>query len=205
MYVPAKFTTDLDAAWGIVADAGAGHLVVVTPEGLRSVFAPVVVSADRQHVTSHVARANPWWRELDEGHDVLALFVAASAYVSPTYYPSRFANPSVVPTWNYVAAEVRGRLHVRDDSGWLRDQVGRQTAHYEATNAEPWRVEDAPSDFIDHQLRAIVGVEIEVRSIEGKTKLSQNRPDEDRASVRAHLAELGLGERNVAQRMTSDD
>ena len=205
MYVPAKFITDLDAAWGIVTDAGAGHVVVATPEGLRSVFVPVVVSADRQRVSSHVARANPWWRELDEGHDVMALFVAASAYVSPTYYPSRLVDPSVVPTWNYVAAEVRGRLHVHDDLEWLRDQVARQTALYESSNAEPWRVDDAPSDFIDHQLRAIVGIEIDVRSVEGKTKLSQNRPDEDRVSVRDHLAELGLGERKVAQRMTPDD
>ncbi len=205
MYVPVKFATALDAAWRVVTDAGAANLVVATPEGLRSVFVPFVVGADRTTLTSHVARANPWWRGLDGDLEVLALFVAASAYVSPTYYPSRLVNPSVVPTWNYVAAEVRGRLRIHDDHAWLADQVRRQTAHYESANPEPWRVEDAPADFIDHQLRAIVGVEIEVLSIEGKAKLSQNRPPEDRVSVREHLDGLGPAAHSVARRMTGDD
>lgn len=205
MYVPVKFATDVEAAWAVVADAGAGYLVVASAEGLSSVFVPVIVSHDRRSLRTHVARANPWWRGFEDGVDVLALFVAASAYVSPTYYPSRHQDPGVVPTWNYVAAEVRGRLRVIDDHQWLLDQVRSQTAHFESASPAPWRVEDAPADFIDRQLGAIVGVEIEVRSIEGKAKLSQNRPVQDHDAVREHLERGGLAERNVAQRMTERD
>lgn len=205
MYVPAKFATDTDAAWAVVADAGAGNLVVASAQGLTSVFVPVIVSDDRRHLRTHVARANPWWRDVEDGAEVLALFVAASAYVSPTFYPSRRENPGVVPTWNYVAAEVRGLVRVIDDHQWLLDQVRSQTAHFESPMPSPWSVEDAPADFIDAQARAIVGVEIDVRSIEGKSKLSQNRPAQDHDAVRRHLERGDLAERNVAGRMTTDD
>ena len=205
MYVPVKFATDVEAAWAVVAEAGAGNLVVASGEGLSSVFVPVIVSDDRRSLRTHVARSNPWWRGVEDGVEVLALFVVASAYVSPTFYPSRHQDPGVVPTWNYVAAEVRGRVRVIDDHQWLLDQVRSQTAHFESPSPSPWRVEDAPADFIDRQVRAIVGVEIDVRSIEGKSKLSQNRPVQDHDAVREHLEQGGLAERNVAQRMTESD
>ena len=205
MYVPVKFATDVDAAWAVVGDAGAGSLVVAGAEGLSSVFVPILVSDDRRSLRTHVARANPWWRGIQDGTEVLALFVAASAYISPTFYPSRHQNPSVVPTWNYVAAEVRGRVRVIDDHQWLLEQVRSQTTHFESTSPSPWRVEDAPDDFIDRQVSAIIGVEIDVVSIEGKSKLSQNRPASDHDAVREHLSEGELAERNVAQRMTGDD
>lgn len=201
MYVPPKFSRSEDEAWGIVRDAGAGMLVVVTAQGLASVFVPVVASDDRRTITTHVARANPWWRALGDGTEVLGLFLTASAYVTPTYYPSRVQSPGVVPTWNYVAAEVRGRVTVHDDVEWLAQQIRAVTNTFEAGRISPWHVEDSPAEYIDQQLKAIVGIEIEVLSIEGKAKLSQNRPEIDHDSVRDHLAQGRFSERNVAQRM----
>ena len=154
MYVPPKHAVDEEAAWSIVEEAGAGMLVVAAPDGLQSVFVPVIVSDDRTKVLSHVAKANPWWRGVRDGDEVLGLFVVASAYVSPSNYPRR--------------------------------------------------VEDAPVPYIERQGTAIVGLEIDVVAIQGKAKLSQNRPDVDHDAVRDNLAQGTPAERNVAARMTDD-
>ena len=185
MYVPPKFSIDDDDAWQVVKDAGAGMLVINTASGLASVFVPVVVSEGRRQLLSHLARANP--------------------YVTPSYYPSRVENPGVVPTWNYVAAEVRGRLTLRDDPEWTARQVRAVTETFEAGRVPQWRVDDSPPAYIDQQLKAIVGIEIEVLSVEGKAKLSQNRPQVDHDSVRDHLAQGTLGEQIVARRMTNGE
>ena len=205
MYVPAAFSLDDDAAWAVVRDAGAGMLIRVTSSGLGSVFVPVVSDHERNVLTSHVARANSWWRDASDGEDVLALFVAASAYVSPSYYPSRMEKPGVVPTWNYVAAEVHAKLYVHDDVEWLRAQVRTVTNSFEEHRSPRWSVDDAPEDFLNHQLRAIVGLEMRVTSIEGKAKLSQNRPEMDHDNVARELARRGLAEQNVAVRMPVAD
>lgn len=205
MYVPALFKVDDDEAWQIVHDAGAAMLVTATQEGLASVFVPVLPSQDRRTISFHVARANPWWRSVNEGTEVLALFLAASAYVSPNLYPSRSESPGVVPTWNYVACEVRGRLRVHDDLEWTSNQVHDLTSRFEANNRPPWRVEDSPAEYIGHQLTAIVGLEIEVDSIQGKAKLSQNRPEIDHDHVREHFAQGSWAEQNVALRMNLDE
>jgi transcriptional regulator len=204
VYVPPKHATSEEAAWAIVREAGAGMLVVAKSDGLQSVFVPVVVSDDRRTILSHVAKANSWWRSLSDGDEVLGLFLVASAYVSPSNYPSRFESPGVVPTWNYVAAEVRGRLHVHDDPDWLQRQVRVLTSQFEAGRTPEWRVEDAPSEYVDRQVRAIVGIEIDVVAIQGKAKLSQNRPEVDHDTVRDNLAQGTPAERNVAARMTDD-
>lgn len=205
MYVPSKFAVDDDDAWQIVSDAGAGMLVKAGTNGLASVFVPVIVSQDRKTMRSHLARANPWWKDVDNQMNVLGLFVAASAYVTPSYYPSRLKNPSVVPTWNYVVAEVRGQLTLRDDAPWKLDQVRALTHHFEEGRDPEWLVDGLDDDFRDRQLNGIVGIEIAVTGIEGKAKMSQNRPEEDERSVRDHLLEGSLQERNVAQRMRRFD
>jgi len=201
VYVPDKFSTDERAAWRIVRDAGAGMLVGSTSSGLASVFVPVLVRDEGRTLVAHVARANPWWRDVRRDSEVLGLFLAASAYVSPSLYPSRFDEPGVVPTWNYVATEVRGLLKVHDDPAWLDEQVRSLTDQFEDGRSPRWRVEDAPAPYVERQLRAIVGIEIEVTSVEGKSKLSQNRPTIDRDHVRDEMIAGTLAERNVAQRM----
>ncbi len=204
MYVPPSFAVDEDDAWRVVDDAGAGMLVIQSDDGLSSVYVPVIVSDDRRTMRTHVAKANPWWKSVGDGADVLALFLAASAYVTPSYYPSRLENPGVVPTWNYVAAEVRGRATIHDDSEWKRAQTTAVTARFEAGRDPEWRADDLDPHYRELQMKAIVGVEIAVASIEGKAKLSQNRPDIDRHSVRENFAEGSLAERTVAQRMSAD-
>jgi transcriptional regulator len=204
MYVPAKHAVDDEAAWSIVREAGAGMLVVDTPEGLQSVFVPVVVSDDRATVLTHVAKANSWWRSLKDGDEVLALFLVASAYVSPSNYPSRFENPGVVPTWNYVAAEVRATVRVHDDPEWLGRQVRLVTDQFETGRSPRWRVEDSSAPYVARQLKAIVGIELKVVAITGKAKLSQNRPGVDHDSVRDYFATGTASERNVAARMSRD-
>jgi transcriptional regulator len=205
VYVPPKHAVDEQAAWDIIREAGAGMLVAESPDGLQSVFVPVVVSDDHTTILTHVARANKWWRSLHDGDEVLGLFLVASAYVSPSNYPSRFEAPGVVPTWNYVAAEVRGRVTVHDDPEWLQRQVRLLTDQFEAGRSPVWRVEDAPSEYVDRQVKAIVGIEIEVIAVQGKAKLSQNRPGIDHDSVRDNLAQGTPPERNVAARMNDDE
>ncbi|HEY5009666.1 MAG TPA: FMN-binding negative transcriptional regulator [Acidimicrobiales bacterium] len=204
MYVPPKHAIDQDAAWRIVREAGAGMLVVATPDGLQSVFVPVVVNDDHTKILSHLARANSWWRSLKDGDEVLGLFLVASAYVSPTNYPSRFESPGVVPTWNYVATEVRGRLTIHEDPEWLLRQVRLVTEQFEAGRSPQWLLDDAPSEYVARQVKAIVGIEIDVVAIQGKAKLSQNRPEVDHDAVRDNLAQGTPAERNVAARMNDD-
>jgi transcriptional regulator len=205
VYVPPKHAIAEQAAWDVVREAGAGMLIAQSPDGLQSVFVPVVVSDDHTKVFSHVAKANPWWRSLTDGDEVLGHFVVASAYVSPSNYPSRFDAPGVVPTWNYVAAEVRGRVSVHDDVDWLQRQVRMVTSQFEAGRSPEWHIEESSSEYVDRQVKAIVGIEIDVVAVTGKAKLSQNRPGIDHDTVRDNLAQGSLAERNVAARMTDDD
>src|ERR1700678_3285018 len=151
MYVPPKFFVDDQEAWRIVDDAGAGMLVIQTPEGLASVFVPVILSEDRRTLLSHLARANPWWKSVSDETEVLALFLAASAYVTPSYYPSRLENPGVVPTWNYVAAEVRGHVTLHDEAEWKLDQVRELTRHFEEGRNPEWKVDGLDENYLDGQ------------------------------------------------------
>lgn len=205
MYVPPKFEVDTGEAWRIVDDSGAGMLVVDSPNGLRSVYVPILVSEDRRTLATHVARANPWWKSVAEGTEVLALFLTASAYVTPSHYPSRIENPGVVPTWNYVAAEIRGRATIHDELEWKWHQTRRVTAHFERGRQPEWRAEDLDERYREAQLRAIVGIEIEVLAIEGKAKLSQNRPDVDRVNVRETFSHGSPRERIVASKMAAPE
>jgi transcriptional regulator len=134
----------------------------------------------------HVARANPLWRE-GAGQTVLAVFHGPQGYVSPSWYPSKAETAKAVPTWNYTVVHARGVLRALDDKAWLRDFVDRLTRTHESARAHPWQIDDAPADYLDAMLQAIVGIEIEVVAIEAKWKLSQNRSAADRLGVVAGL------------------
>ena len=201
MYNPPAFRADDEGAWRLVHDAGAATLVIATPGGLESAFTPVLLSQDRRTMSVHLAKANPWLRALKPGGEVLAIFLAASAYVSPSNYPSRLDNPNVVPTWNYALAQVRATATIRDDREWLAVQVVALTRRFEEGRAPTWSPEGLDPGYLDSQLRAIVGVELTVISIEGKAKLSQNRPDVDRRQVHEAFEGGTPGEQLVAGRM----
>lgn len=138
----------------------------------------------------HVARANPLWRETRDDTDVLVVFQGAQGYVSPGWYPGKAEHGKVVPTWNYLVVQARGRLRAIDDREWLRAFVTRLTERHESRQVRPWQVADAPADYIETMLGAIVGIEIELVSLVGKWKASQNRSAADRAGVVAGLTAL---------------
>jgi transcriptional regulator len=143
--------------------------------------------APQGRLLGHVARANPLWREAG-GAGALAIFQGPQAYVTPSWYATKQETGAVVPTWNYAVVHVRGRLVVHDDRDWVRRLVTRLTEQQEAARASPWAVSDAPADYLERMLQAIVGIEILVESVEGKWKVSQNRSAADRAGVAAGLA-----------------
>ena len=140
---------------------------------------------------AHVARSNPVWRDVAPGSEVLAVFQGPQAYVSPNWYPTKAETGKAVPTWNYVMVQARGRLRVIDDREELRGIVTRLTLRHESTQPRPWQVGDAPPEFIDTLLGAIIGLEVPVDAIQGKWKLSQNRPAADREGMVKNLQERG--------------
>ncbi|MCG3165531.1 MAG: Protease synthase and sporulation protein PAI 2 [Bacteroidia bacterium] len=134
-----------------------------------------------------MARANPHWRELQGAAECLVVFMGPQGYVTPSWYPSKRETQKVVPTWNYVTVHAWGRPRIVEDAAWLRRQIDELTRSQESVRPEPWAVGDAPDDYLAAQMQAIVGIEIPIARIEGKWKLSQNRPEADRAGVVAGL------------------
>ena len=184
MYQPAHFTeSDADTLLALMKAHPLATLVRGGAE-LAADILPLEVErvGDGWRVTGHVARANPLWREAD-GQPVLLLFQGPQAYVSPNWYPSKFQHGKAVPTWNYTMVQVHGTLRAIEDAEWLRGFVTRLTERHEGGRAVPWHASDAPADYLDAMLKAIVGIEIEVTRVEGKFKLSQNRSAEDRTGV----------------------
>ena len=146
---------------------------------------------DSRHdiLTAHVPRANPVWRGLD-GKSATIVFHGPDAYISPSWYPSKHAHGKAVPTWNYAVAHVRGTVRVINDAAWLKEHIDRLTDEHERSFAHPWKVSDAPAEYIDNLLKAIVGLEISITQMNGKFKLGQSRPEADRMGVAAGLASV---------------
>jgi transcriptional regulator len=187
MYRPAHFTEDDPAALAaLMAAHPLAVLVHGTGDALTADHVPLVWDAASRTLRGHVARANPLWRSAD-GQAVLAVFRGADAYVSPNWYPSKSAHQKVVPTWNYAVVHAHGRLRAVDDVRWLHAFVSGLTAWHEAAQPVPWAVGDAPAEYVAQMLRAIVGIEIGVERLVGKSKLSQNRDAADRTGVAAGL------------------
>jgi transcriptional regulator len=178
MYNPAAFReTRPEALIEAIAAYPLATLITTGARGLDATHLPMLY---RDGVLrGHVARANPQWQEYTAGTEALAIFSGPQHYISPNWYPAKQEHSRVVPTWNYVAVHARGALTIHDDREWLRDFVTALTDEHERTSASPWRVSDAPAEYIDGQLRAIVGVEMQVAGLEGKWKLSQNRGTAD--------------------------
>jgi transcriptional regulator len=170
---------------------------------IESSFVPFLVDRVDEGVVvrAHLARANKHHGAIGDGAEALLVVTGPDAYVSPNWYPSKAEHGKVVPTWNYSLVHLRGVLRVVDDRGVLLDIVRRLTDRHESTQVQPWSIDDAPADYIDAQLRAIVGVEMVVTSVEGKAKLSQNRSDSDREGVRRGLAAGDSSQQAVARAM----
>lgn len=193
MYVPAAFVPDEATVAELLAAPTAADLVTATSEGLLATPLPLLHDPDvGEHgaLLGHLARNNPQWR-LPVLGEALVIFRGVDAYVSPSWYASKQEHGRVVPTWNYVTVHVYGRLVVHDDPVWVESLVRRLTDRHEAGRTHPWSVDDAPARFVAGQLRAIVGVELQITRVEGKAKLSQNRPAADVDGVVAGLRAAG--------------
>ncbi|MFJ4393377.1 FMN-binding negative transcriptional regulator [Pseudomonas sp. NPDC089396] len=160
-------------------------------QGLLATHLPVLVDTAEGEfgtVYAHLARANRQWQDLEQGGEALLVFPGADAYVSPSYYPSKAENPKVVPTWNYQAVHAYGPVEVIHQAAPLLDIVSRLTERHEQDRNEPWKVADAPRDYLDGMLRAIVGIRLPIARLQGARKLSQNRSAQDIAGVRDGLS-----------------
>lgn len=195
MYLPPHFREDqLSAQHTLIQTYPLGTLISAGPGGLMANLVPFVLSSDaseRGTLRCHLARANSQWQELAASPNCLVVFQGPQAYVTPTWYAAKQESGKVVPTWNYATVHVSGCARVIDDPSWLRCQIEELTRRSEAGRPTPWAVADAPSDFVDAQIRGIIGVEIPIGRIEGKWKMSQNRSKADRRGVFLGLQEEG--------------
>jgi transcriptional regulator len=191
MYQPAHYTeTRPEVLHALLRTHPLAALITTTAEGPVADHVPLEFDPAAGPIGTlrgHVARANPMWQRHLGGQPVLAIFQGPAAYVSPSFYPSKQADPRVVPTWNYAVVHATGPITFTHDAEWLRRLVGRLTDWQESARTPPWHVEDAPGDFVDRMLRAIVGFEIRIERLEGKWKMSQNQPAANRAGVATGL------------------
>jgi transcriptional regulator len=204
MYIPPPFAeTDPTTLRDAVRQIRAGELITYGADGLEGSFLPLLMSDDAGTVSGHLAKANGQWKRADLSEPVLVTWVGPYAYVSPSYYPSTAEHGRVVPTWNYTAVQAKGVLTLHQDEAWKRQHVESLTAFHEHGFPSPWSVEDAPADFVEEMVKAIVGVEIRLTSLVGKRKLSQNRSRADIAGVIGGLAGHGAesSEGRVAMEM----
>src|ERR1700728_1442644 len=180
MYQPLPHRQEqLEAQHALIRSHPLGLLISHGAEGLQANSIPFLIDPQASRLgtlQAHMARANGQWRSLDAANDVLVVFQGADHYITPGWYETKRETGKVVPTWNYVMVQARGRPRVIEDAAWLRAQIDELTRTHEGTRAAPWQVSDAPADFIAMQVKAIVGVEIEIQRIAGKWKASQNRP-----------------------------
>ncbi|WP_434559590.1 FMN-binding negative transcriptional regulator [Pseudomonas sp. Z4-20] len=192
MYNPKAFAVeDLPQLHQIIGDCRLAVLVTHGEHGLQASHLPLLLDTQQGpngSLYGHMARANRQWRDLEAGAQALVIFVGADAYVSPGLYPSKVEHGKVVPTWNYVAVHAYGSAEVFSDAQRLRNLVGALTDRHESGREQPWKIDDAPADYIDSMLKAIIGFALPIQRLEGKRKISQNRSPEDAAGVRNGLA-----------------
>ena len=200
MYLPAHFEEKRpEVLHELLRTHPLGLLVTLNAAGeLQANSLPFVLDADPAGgpgiLRAHVARANPLWREAPAQTESLVIFQGPQAYISPSFYPSKAEHGKVVPTWNYVMVQARGRLRAIEDATWLHAFVTRLTDRHESKRARPWAVSDAPADYIQTMLGAIVGIEIVLTAFTGKWKVSENRSAADRAGVVRGLRKDGVAQ-----------
>ena len=192
MYNPSGFAiNDLQELQQQIVATRLAMVITHGEHGLQASHLPLLLRPDqgpKGTLYGHFARANPQWKELQNGAEALVIFAGADAYVSPGFYPSKAEHGKVVPTWNYLAIHAYGTAQVFTDAERLHNLVSALTDRHEAGRPQPWKVADAPTDYIDGMLKAIVGFALPIQRLEGKRKLSQNRSSADIAGVREGLA-----------------
>ncbi len=199
---------DLARQHALIEARRLGLLISHGPQGLIANAVPFLLDPAASKLgtlQTHVARANPQWRDLAASAETLVVFQGPDHYVSPSWYPSKQETHKVVPTWNYVMVQARGAARVIENDEWLERQIAALTAKQEASREAPWAVRDAPPDFIALQRKAVVGIEIEIADIRGKWKTSQNRSAADRAGVVEGLEAIGDEAAEAMARLVGGD
>jgi transcriptional regulator len=201
MYLPTQFEeTRIEELHALIRAHPLGTLITLSRSGLEANHIPFEVHPDPAPfgtLRAHVARANPMWREFSADTGALAVFQGPSAYITPSWYATKRETGKVVPTYNYAVVHAHGPMRAIEDRDWLRAFVGRLTHRFEAPRKEPWQVTDAPTDFVENLLGAIVGLEIPIVRISGKWKMSQNRPATDLPGIVNGLRETGDADRQA--------
>ena len=209
MYIPAHFAIqDPQDIHAIIREHPLGVLVTQGAEGLDANHIPFELDASKGTsgvLTAHVARANPVWQQCKDGADVLVIFRGNESYISPNWYPSKHETHRLVPTWNYEVVHVHGWLTVMDEEKFVRGVVARLTREHESTEPRPWKMGDSPPDYIDQMIKAVVGIQIEIKRIEGKAKLSQNREPRDRLNAADTLLARGAVGLGTAMRNAGEE
>jgi transcriptional regulator len=201
MYNPKHFEEARpEVLQALVREHALATLVTMGSDGLCANLIPLQWQAPGD-LLGHVARANPLWQEADLAVPVLAIFQGPAHYISPSWYPTKQEHGKVVPTWNYAVVQARGVMRLHHDADWIRRQVSALTRQQEAVFDKPWAVDDAPREYTDGLLKALVGIEIQVTQWSGKWKVSQNQPANNRAGVVAALQ--GAPVDNAAQAMAA--
>jgi len=213
MYIPrANEETRVEVMHELMRAQAFASLVSLGTNGLFATHLPLVLETDAARsqetelgvLKGHISRANPQWRELVAGTDVLAIFAGHHHYISASWYPGKKEHGKEVPTWNYAVVHACGPLRVVEDTEWLLAHLTSLTDIHEAGSAEPWRVSDAPEDWVRGMMKGIVGLQIPIRRLEGKWKVSQNRTPADRRAVADGLKQLGTAESLAMQAMVED-
>lgn len=210
MYCPAAFRqNDLPSLHAQIQACGLAVVTSSGAQGLQASHLPLLLEPGEGEfgtLYGHFARANGHWRDLASGAEALVVFSGPDAYVHPGWYPAKAEHGKVVPTWNYIAVHAWGRAEVFDEPERLLQLVSRLSERHEQGRPQPWAVSDAPREYIDTMLRAIVGFALPIRRLEGKWKLSQNRSVSDQAGVRTGLAaSASLRDQELAARMNPTD
>ncbi|MDU0112700.1 FMN-binding negative transcriptional regulator [Psychrosphaera aquimarina] len=207
MYAPNNFKqTDIRELIAIMREYPFATLITHSISGIEANHLPVTIveSDGGMAIHAHIAKANKLWQSVEQGADVLLIFNGPNCYVSPNYYPTKKENGRAVPTWNYVVVHVKGNISFIHDEQWVYRMLDTLTKEHEAEQISPWSITDAPVEYIDKMLSAIVGIEISIDEIEGKWKLSQNQPDVNKLGVMQRLIENGQAQQVKISELIND-
>ena len=197
MYIPrANHEDRIPVLHKLIEDQPFASLVTIGSSGLVASHIPMVLEQNGAlgQLRGHISRANTQWRDYTPSVEALAIFSGPQRYITPKWYPEKQETGKVVPTWNYVVVHAYGYLKIIEDSEWLMAHLSSLTNIHEADSTVPWKIADAPADYIASLAKGIVGLEITVERLEGKWKVSQNRSEQDRSGVAMGLAELNTTE-----------
>jgi len=194
MHIPRTFKqADNDKLKALIVKYPLATLISYSDAGLEANHIPFIFDSSQgvDVLQGHVAKANKVWKTLSDNADVLLVFHGPNGYISPNHYPTKQRTGRAVPTWNYVAVHVKGSMRCIHDDSWILNHITNLSDHHEAEQPNPWSINDAPAEYIQKMLPAIVGLELDIVSITGQWKVSQNQPHENQLGVVSGLVEEG--------------